>query len=180
MQAMIAELRYDSPPPCLDPWLEDRDSLTARLKRHCRIFSVRLLREWQGVAAEAGPDWQVGDILWYREVLLCLDNVPWVFALTEVPQATLDAGAINFKQLGERPLGELLFNNRAMKKGTLEVSRHDHHSRAYQVALFQGQTPQGLLWGRGRHFTLAGHSLRVNEIFLPAAVAHLAATPARI
>lgn len=168
MQALIAAMEQPLP-PALASWLQDRNSLTLRLKTQCRQFDVQRLAEGRELALDSGPGWQVGDPLWQREVLLLLDGVPWVYALTEVPLATLAAGDIDFPSLGERPLGELLFTNDRLSRGELHLTRHDHKSRAGRVALQLGQNFSEPLWGRSRQFTLSGRPLRVNEIFLPAA-----------
>ncbi|MBY5994066.1 chorismate--pyruvate lyase family protein [Ferrimonas balearica] len=168
MQALIAE-RSQPLPPALASWLQDKNSLTLRLKTQCRQFDVRRLGEWRAPAAQEGPGWQAGDPLWHREVLLLLDGVPWVYALTEVPLATFAAGDIDFQTLGERPLGELLFATDSLSRGSLTFTRHDVDSRAGQVALELGQPLSHPLWGRSRQFTLSDRPLRVNEIFLPAA-----------
>ncbi|MBY6187914.1 chorismate lyase [Marinobacter hydrocarbonoclasticus] len=168
MQALFADMEQPLP-PALASWLQDRNSLTLRLKTQCRRFEVKLLGEWRGPADEDGPGWRLGDALWHREVLLLLDGVPWVYALTEVPLATFAAGDIDFQGLGDRPLGELLFTNDALNRGKLLITRHDRHSRAGELAMELGQAYHHPLWGRSRHFTLSGRPLRVNEIFLPAA-----------
>ncbi|SHI02647.1 chorismate--pyruvate lyase family protein [Ferrimonas marina] len=156
-----------APSPALALWLRDPNSLTLRLKSLCRRFDVERLREWRGPAMRAGPDWQQGDPLWHREVLLKLDGVPWVYALTEVPLATFAAGDIDFQNLGSQPLGEALFGASQMRRGPVEVARYAMDSRPAMVALSVGQQPVEGLWGRGRTFRLSGRALRVNEVFLP-------------
>lgn len=177
MQALFADMEQPLP-PALASWLQDRNSLTLRLKTQCRRFDVQRLGEWRDLAESDGPGWQMGEPLWHREVLLLLDGVPWVYALTEVPLATFAAGDIDFQGLGERPLGELLFTSDTLSRGKLLITRHDRESRAGQVALELGQSFEHPLWGRSRQFTLSGRPLRINEIFLPAAEQALTAGPA--
>ncbi|GAA5192871.1 chorismate--pyruvate lyase family protein [Ferrimonas gelatinilytica] len=157
------------PDPILATWLENTGSLTARLKALGGRFEVTLLAEGRTPAAEAGPGWRQGDALWHREVLLKLDGVAWVYALTEVPMATLAAGHIDFRRLGEQPLGEVLFTHPQMRRGPLVVHHYGGQSRPADVARQLGQPATLGLWGRGRQFFLAERPLRVNEVFLPAA-----------
>ncbi|WP_298440690.1 chorismate lyase [uncultured Ferrimonas sp.] len=156
-------------PAHLGHWLTDKSSLTLRLKTLCRRFDVRLLREWQDVASYNGNGWLLGDPIWQREVLLCLDGVPWVYALTEIPLQTLTDSEVDFSALGTRPLGEVLFSHQAMQPGSLLVTYFDRDSRPANIAEHQGQPVLAGLWGRSRDFTLGGNPLRVNEVFLPLA-----------
>ncbi|QIZ78368.1 chorismate--pyruvate lyase family protein [Ferrimonas lipolytica] len=156
-------------PSHMDHWLTDKSSLTLRLKALCRRFEVTLLGEWQQPAQQDGVGWCCGDPLWLREVLLCLDGVPWVYALTEIPLSTLNHTEVDFTALGNRPLGEVLFSHQQMRAGQLTVNHYDAHSRPAQLAAELGQAPNSPLWGRSRDFALAGKPLRVNEVFLPVA-----------
>lgn len=163
-------------PAALLHWLTDKSSLTLRLKALCRRFEVKLLRQWQQQATSAGTGWQVGDRLWLREVLLCLDGQPWVYALTEVPVSSLENLDVDLTCLGTRPLGEVLFNHQKMQAGALQVQFFDGQSRPVTVAKCNGQVPETGLWGRSRDFTILGQPLRVNEVFLPTAEQRLGAT----
>ncbi|GAA4894601.1 chorismate lyase [Ferrimonas pelagia] len=168
MHALDAPLARQ-PEPILAHWLRDPNSLTLRLKTQCRRFEVVLLQEWHGIARCDSRQWQLGEPLWQREVLLRLDGVAWVYALTEVPQSTLRDSDIDFQNLGRQPLGEALFTAPSMRQGPLQIEHYGPESRAVQIAASIGQTVSDGLWGRSRHFELSGRPLRVNEIFLPAA-----------
>ncbi|WP_417348096.1 chorismate--pyruvate lyase family protein [Ferrimonas sp.] len=162
-------IEMTQPPAKLLPWLQDKGSLTLKLKALCRRFEVELLQEGVGPAVQPGPGWELGQPIWQRVVLLKLDGVPWVYAITEVPRATLECSEIDFPNLGNQPLGERLFASVNLVRGPLQVCRYGERSSAGTQAKRLGYPVAEGLWGRQREFELAGRSLRVSEVFLPPA-----------
>ncbi|MBB1323582.1 chorismate lyase [Shewanella sp. SR43-8] len=163
----------------LKDWLLATGSLTKRLKTHCKLFEVRVLGEHllQPLADEFPTQ---TDPVWIREVLLCLDGIPWVFARTLIPQIILDSQHKNnghlpndFTRLGTRPLGELLFNSPDITPGNIEVAQFETCGRLAALATSLNQKVNSSLWGRRRYFNLYGSQLIVSEIFLPAAVEYI-------
>lgn len=163
----------------LKDWLLATGSLTKRLKTHCKLFEVRVLGEHllQPLADEFPTQ---TDPVWIREVLLCLDGIPWVFARTLIPQIILDSQHKNnghqpndFTRLGTRPLGELLFNSPDITPGNIEVAQFETCGRLAALATSLNQKVNTSLWGRRRYFNLYGSQLIVSEIFLPAAVEYI-------
>ncbi|MCC6301695.1 MAG: chorismate lyase [Gammaproteobacteria bacterium] len=150
-------------------WLVDAASLTQRLRRLCpHGFRVRLLAQrWQRPAREERRALGLRDheFALVREVHLACGETPWVFARTVIPAGTLRGELRRFARLGDRPLGELLFSVRGMRREAIEVAeiRPGH---ALHRALTGGRGA-ATIWGRRSAFTLAGHPLLVGEIFLP-------------
>ncbi|WP_432455713.1 MULTISPECIES: chorismate--pyruvate lyase family protein [unclassified Agarivorans] len=151
----------------LADWLLYPGSLTARLRQHCQHFSIQVLFEGYLEITEAerqaldceGP-------YWVREVLLCCDDLPWVYARSVVPQDSLAGEAAAVSYLQNNSLGELLFTDKGQRQ-TLELCQVDAHS-----ALQQSVGPKQPLWGRRSRFLLAGAPLLVAEFFLPASLAY--------
>ena len=83
LQPVLSSHLYD--------WLTDSGSLTARLKQHCQYVSVDVLIEGlHPLSADEQTRLNLTDSLGFvREVLLKLDGIPWVFARTVMPLATL-------------------------------------------------------------------------------------------
>ncbi|MGX9462980.1 chorismate--pyruvate lyase family protein [Shewanella sp. A14] len=160
----------------LKEWLLATGSLTQRLKTHCKHFEVKVLGEHllepltDEFPSHTGP-------VWIREVLLCLDGIPWVFARTLIPQAILTHQRNNqpndFTLLGTRPLGELLFNSPDITPGNIEVAQFESCGRLAALATSLNQHVDTSLWGRRRYFNLYYSQLIVSEIFLPAAVKYI-------
>jgi chorismate--pyruvate lyase len=118
------------------------------------------------------------DPVWVREVLLCLDGIPWVFARTLIPQTILstqrnDNKYNDFTRLGTRSLGELLFTSPDITPGNIEVAQFKTCGRLAALATSLNQHVNSSLWGRRRYFNLHDSQLIVSEIFLPAAVDYI-------
>ena len=157
----------EQPTAALKDWLLASGSLTQKLKTCCDKFEVKVLGE--GHLSPMAGEFPAEPKVWVREVLLCLDDVPWVFARTLVPDAMLQANPNEFIGLGTRPLGELLFSRMDFTPGRIEVAKFATCSRLAQLAESLDQVVSHSLWGRRRCFSHGEHELIVSEIFLPAA-----------
>ncbi|WP_409421660.1 chorismate lyase [Pseudaeromonas sp. ZJS20] len=145
-------------PAPLARWLRDTGSLTAALRGLPGRFGVTLL----------GPAWQAQDQDWQcRQVLLCLDERPLVWALTRVPREQLDQ-APALAGLGDRPLGEWLFSQPDLRREPLVLA--DFAAVPAFVAALAGwgcPPPTGALWGRRSWLSSGPVRLQLTEVFLP-------------
>ena len=148
----------------LKNWLLDTGSLTERVQSSCQHFSLELLgqdsriphpNELSMLASNGNTSYQV------REILLCGDEQPWVFARSIIPQAIIDAELSN---LGREPLGKRLFNDARFIRSAFEVCTLDATTLGYRKTQ--------ALWGRRSMFTLEGQSMIVAEVFLPESPAY--------
>lgn len=160
-------LRHSVVSARLRSWLLDPHSLTRRLQQTCPgRFSVEVVRE-----SFAAPMLNEARVLgyprraWIREVRLLCDGVPWVYARTVIPHATLTGPQRRLRHLGNRPLGAMLFKEPGLRRDPLQVAaltpRHALYHRAAIAA--DDQT----VWGRRSIFYLEGKPLLVSELFLP-------------
>lgn len=160
------------PHTSLKNWLLANGSLTEKLKKHCSNFSVTVLGEHllsplpNELPSQTEP-------VWVREVLLSLDDIPWIFARTLIPQTLLNNSLYDFIHLGNRPLGELLFTSSDIVPGKIEVAAFETCGRLAQLATSLSQSVDDTLWGRRRYFHIGTSELIVSEIFLPAAVENI-------
>jgi chorismate--pyruvate lyase len=146
-------------------WLGNAESLTARLLAASKgQFSVRVLN--QRIACPLPSEARsldLGNRQWalIREVILYGKSQPWVFARSVLPLATLTGRLKTLRSLDNRPLGAILFNDRTMTRGAIEIARVPGH------LLPDGVAPGHTLWGRRSVFRLDNKPLLVSEIFLP-------------
>lgn len=143
-------------------WMLDSGSLTKRLQRLSQgTFNLGVLEEcWQAARPKqvAALGVSSAEHLWSRRVVLRGGDVSWVVAHSYIAgelsvQAAAKATSIEaILALGDRPLGALLFEHPAMKRGPIEICK----------------TRTG--WGRRSRFTLDGTPLVVAEYFLAALV----------
>ena len=156
-----------TPPPknvsILD-WLFDKGSLTRRLTRLSNDgFSVTPLFEGlQLLRADecAALGLAEGSEGWVREAYLRGHGEAWVFARSVASRSALQGDGLRMDELGNRPLGELLFCDHAFQRGAIEVCRYPQEWLPAEL-----RTPD--LWGRRSRFDRGALSVLVAEIFLP-------------
>lgn len=153
-------------------WLTEPGSLTARCQQACRHFRVRLLaygrqRPFPDEAAFCGL--HRGQPAWVREVLLECDGIPVIFAHTLLPRRPGGRLTRWLAGLGSRSLGSLLFAYPGFDRGGIEFVRLDQRHPLFRRALAAtGLAGVGELWARRSAHSLAGQTVLVTEIFLPA------------
>ncbi|MBV7316054.1 chorismate lyase [Shewanella sp. NIFS-20-20] len=155
------------PSVAMNQWLTDKGSLTTRLRNCCQHFEVKLITHSQ-----------LSPALWVREVLLCLDGIPWVFAHTHIPDALMHHPSAQLASLGNRPLGEQLFAGDFIA-GNIEIASVNGRKALARLPMAMTMSNDDLLWGRRRYFHLGDDTLIVSEIFLPKARAIIEAAAQR-
>ncbi len=152
--------------PCLLSWLFDASSLTARLVGLCgNNFSVRVISQsWQRLDAEEAAAMSLKNVrsALVRQVLLCCDNRPLVYARTVIPSTTVQGAQRRYANMGSRPLGAMLFADRTMRREQVQVAMLPAAHDVYQYTNIDEP-----VWGRRSVFRVAGKPLLVSEYFLP-------------
>lgn len=154
-------------PAEIKSWLFDPSSLTARLVRMCPgKFRVELLS--QIVKRPALDEIKAlglayGDSALVREVHLCCHDKPVVYARTVIPTSTLKGAQRSYANLGNRPLGAMLFADKSMSRDEVMVSLLKPGDTLFVKT---GSTGEGV-WGRRSVFHVGGKPLLVGEYYLP-------------
>jgi chorismate--pyruvate lyase len=120
-----------------------------------------------------------GGVAIVRQVQLLCDEQPRVYARTVIPVSSLEGRLRRLARLGERPLGAMLFADRGMRRGVVELARIRPGETLYADAVRDPWQASGVIWGRRSIFRLGHKSLLVSEIFLPGFPATEAARPPR-
>lgn len=155
----------------LRSWLFDVSSLTARLIRHGGgDFHVEVLSQQIGrtTADEAKVlHMGSGQYALIRQVRLFCGNRAVVYARTVIPLSTLKGAERRYANVGNRPLGGMLFADRSMQREEIMVTRLTGESPLYEKTGAQGE----VLWGRRSLFRVGGKPLLVSEYYLPGLLA---------
>ena len=150
--------------PILRDWLVNRGSLTARLRSQGSLSVTLLSQQLQRLLPDERRYLVCGSqLVVVREVLLCVDQQPWVYARSLIPKALLQGPGRVLGQLGRTPLGEWLFAYPHIQRGPLQIARLYPDAPHYPSAQGQGQP----LWARRSPFYIGQHLLLVCETFLP-------------
>ncbi|MDH3587953.1 MAG: chorismate lyase [Gammaproteobacteria bacterium] len=155
----------DAPNLFVDARLQDLVAVTGSLTRRLRdlcgdAFNLRLLGERRREESPA----------LIREVLMSCGDLPWVFAQTVIPQATLIKNPW-LSQLGNRPLGDTLFERPNVTRSGLYLAQLFPGHRLYERAICDvefGDRPESLL-ARRSLIGILNSELSINEVFFPAA-----------
>ncbi|MCW8277434.1 chorismate lyase [Pseudomonas sp. PCH199] len=160
----IGHWRSSMASTCRD-WLFDRESLTRRLKALSDDeFKVIPLRE------EPGPilpeecrllGLQPERTGWIREVYLAGFGRPWIYARSVIDHRDPDDSDLALFQLGNIPLGSLLFGDKPFERSEIEVCRYREACNASSRAAYP-------LWARRSVFSRGQTRVLVHEMFLPA------------
>ncbi|MDN4503005.1 chorismate lyase [Alteromonadaceae bacterium BrNp21-10] len=156
------------PDSVLKNWLLDTSSLTERLQSCSRQFSVKVLG--QGIAPTQSAERQLIDLQddqpIVREVLLQGNQQPWVYARTLMPKALCEDGVNRLADLGDKPLGKVIFNDSRFVRQPFEICCFQGASALHQALSLPHEQ---VLWGRRSVFTYQQYKMTVAEIFLPGA-----------
>ncbi len=160
----------------LQDQLFDRCSLTTRLQHACDLcsngggFNVRVLSQVRGRPLHSERQllgMRRHHYALIRQVLLRCGDCPWVFARTVIPLRTLTGRARRLDNLGSRPLGAMLFADKRVGRGRMQVARLQAGDTIYAAVAAELSAAPDAIWGRRSLFHYAGKPLLVNEIFLP-------------
>jgi chorismate--pyruvate lyase len=155
--------------PVLREWLQDRGSLTRRLREAGkRDFSLSVLGETMEVASE--EDRRLLDSkerhVRVRRVRLGCDAIELVFACTLMPHSTLLRHPW-LKELGDQPLGEALADRDSVERTDFEYAWIAPGHPLLSNALPVTDATSGGLWARRSRFLVDGSPILVYEVFLP-------------
>lgn len=159
--------------PTRQSWLTTPGSLTARLKSICPELSVNVLSE---KIAQPRPDEAVAlqlmpnQTAWIRCVLLKCPSLAfsqnWIYARTVVPNLNEKNPWQNLKQLGNKPLGEVLFELNAIERTPFLFTQVRLSELPYLDShLKEDNNTLGLL--RRSLFRQQQAPLLLTEVFLP-------------
>jgi len=152
------------------PWLRDQGSLTRRIQQRCGQFAVQPLRS--GLARVAYDEaallgFSSARYAFSREVFLCADGRPVVFAHSTCARQYLRGAWQAMSGLGNRSLGTLLFTHPLVKRQALHYKALQPHHSLYRSAAAVLDNPPARLWARRSLFYLHEAPLLVTEVFLP-------------
>jgi len=177
--AWVAHVNGVNPPDEMRNWLTDRVSLTVKLIAHSNSFRVRRLAQQRALCLS--DEFAIAGLprrtcVQERDVLLCCDAKPVVFAHTIMPLQASASDWPFFGSLGERSLGATLFGDPLATRGALQFARlsarHPLVTRAH--AAIGGTDHQschyGCLYARRCLFRRKSGVLLVTEVFLPTIV----------
>ena len=157
----------------IQSWLNTKESLTQRLRQHCQDIQVLVLSEQIErplLDETTALGMQPNDQAWVRCVLLQCDNQNWVYARTVIPNLTPESPWAALEKLGNKPLGEVLFELPSIQRTPFEFSSQALSSWPDLCQQLEVEYRQGKGYARRSIFTQKEAPLLLTEVFLPALV----------
>jgi chorismate--pyruvate lyase len=150
-------------------WLFDHGSLTTKLEAINSTFRVEVQNQ-ETVSQDINLSGYFNDEkqVYIREVLLYSNNIPVVFAQTEIPCSTLTYNKALLNKVGNHSLGKILFRDPSMVRGQIEACQFVPSSEIHLFCKKLGQATDKPLWARRSLFYLHKKPLLVTELLLPA------------
>lgn len=99
-----------------------------------------------------------------REVIMQVDEQPWMYGRTVIPDETLKGPGGQLKMLGSKPLGSLLFRNKKNLRVSVEIAKINHQHDLFPEFMSDIKKE---LWARRSLFLFEDSPLLVQEVFLP-------------
>ena len=153
----------------LKHWLFYSGSLTARLIDYCsgefsvKVISIKRATPTPDEISVLGMRPRSHAVI--REVHLCCDNKPLVYARTIIPVSSLRGALRGLALLGNKPLGVVLFSDKSMRRKPMEITSL---IPGHKCHIWTQSRENEAIWGRRSVFSLKQQELLVSEFFLPA------------
>lgn len=158
--------------PAIKRLLLERSSLTQYTRQQQGIeWRVELLQ--QGWCHPSLSEAQCLGLLphnptYRRTVLLRYGADPWMYAWTLIPKQAAAGHFHSLVTLGEKPLGNVLFNLPHVQRSDFELALLTPAHQAFYLATAEITELVTHLWARRSVFTVQEENLLLSEIFLPA------------
>lgn len=157
----------------IQSWLNTKVSLTQRLRQHCPTLQVLVLSEQTErplLDETTALGLQPNDQAWVRCVLLQCANQNWVYARTVIPNLTPESPWSALQKLGNKPLGEVLFELPSIQRTPFEFTSQALGNWPYLSEQLGAEESQSKGYARRSIFTQKGAPLLLTEVFLPGLV----------
>lgn len=153
--------QWISSPNCLK-WIRYKQSMTEQMRQQGSLtVELRQHQNNRPYLEEAQRLEIPQSTALIREVILSVDQSPWIFGRSIFPLTAIDGAFKAFKTLGDTPLGDLLFQQ------SVERSEFDICKLNRDNLYFPHQESSPLI-ARRSVFSLGNDCMLLTEIFLPA------------
>jgi len=134
-------------------WLLENGPITKRIKKN-GSFKLHLIKDELSFIEQEDKDFIdcTSNEIKLREVILFCDDEPIVFAQTIIPVETISKGLDQLGNLGNKPLGDILFEKDIFTKDKVVYALFENASSLY--------------WGRKAKYLVKGFKFSVMEVFL--------------
>lgn len=158
--------------PSIQSWLLTPGSLTQRIRQACPEMQVEILSEaWQvPLRSEAlALNLPIQDKAWIRCVMLKCGHQDWVYARTVIPNMSTENPWHSLQTLGDKPLGEVLFELKNLERSEFELNKQPMDSWPFPKERMPQpeSSTENICYARRSLFRQQQAPLLLTEVFLP-------------
>jgi chorismate lyase len=155
--------------PSVLEWLLYSGSMSNRLRHQCQKVQIKVLNQKWGLPQR--HEMQKLHLskrmsIFIREVQIFCDDVLWMFARTVIPSLTYERYLIQFKNLADGFLGDVLFTHPQLQRSEFELASLDPRCHDYAFAV-SADNNSAFLLARRSVFYIDQYSLLLTEVFSP-------------
>jgi chorismate--pyruvate lyase len=147
------KIKDQLPNEVIKSWLLEEGAITKRIKLNYE-FRLELIKDEISFVQEADKAFlgTKSSEIKLREVILYADEDPIVFAQTLIPNTTIENGLSELGNIGNKPLGDILFEKDIFTKSDQVFAEFVFKSNSF--------------WGRKIKYTVKNEPFSVMEVFL--------------
>jgi len=163
-------IRRISPSRKVQDWLSTKGSLTAKLRLLCPDLEVIILSERLEIPLvneTQSLGLQPNEAVWVRCVVLKGQGKNWIYARTVIPNFSETNPWAHLQKLGNKPLGEVLFQDKSVKRTPFTFATQSLETWPYLTGHLGADTAKKTGYARRSKFTQQGVPLLLTEVFLP-------------
>tara|TARA_B100001142_G_scaffold33024_1_gene29328 strand:- start:1380 stop:1868 length:489 start_codon:yes stop_codon:yes gene_type:complete len=137
----------------IESWLLEQGPITKRIKS-MKKFRLELIQDELSEVKEDEILFLTTDdeSIRVREVILYGNNTPMVFARTIIPNTTINKGLKELGEIGNKPLGDILFEKNIFSKEDIVFATF--------------KDGKSIFWGRKIKYSVKNQPFSVMEVFL--------------
>lgn len=175
------EFPWESIPHSFAECLQDTKSLTQRWRALSQnnLHHELASEGWQDCTPDElqplASTISTGNGCWTREIIFYGNGVPWEWAKTIIPDSSLVDEGLAFINLGNKPIGDILFTDPDLKRSEFEIAQLGADHPYALLIKDRLQLEFDALWARRSLLYFHQKPLLIYEVFLPAVFEALSA-----
>lgn len=154
----------------LQDFLFQSGSLSRSIQDSCAgVFNIELKSESWSIPLPEERDLlalNTDEITFVRESWLKCDDNKLVYARTVIPHITYEKESKALTDLGNKPLGNILFNDSSAYRTNMQYAKISANCMLHSQATVDTEISADL-WGRQSLFYISNNPLLITEVFLP-------------
>ena len=156
-------------------WLQNPGSLTQRFRElsQDQLKHDLFFEGWKNLSESELEPLKISsntalNTVWCREIVFFGQNQPWEWARTIIPQSSLVGEGAALMNLGNKPIGDVLFTDPHLQRSEFEIAQLNYEHPYTQEVNTLLNIDANNIWARRSIIYFHQKPLLIYELFLPA------------